>query len=50
MELKEFVKNVLKDLVDAVEDELERARTSNISSNKRQNPTNCEVSSLGLPR
>ncbi len=34
----------------AVEEELERARTSKVSSNKRQNPTNCEVSSLGLRR
>jgi len=33
----------------AVEDELEKVRTSKVSSNKRQNPTNCEVLSLGLP-
>ncbi len=32
------------------EKEFERARTSKISSNKRRNPTNCEVSSLGLRR
>jgi hypothetical protein len=31
-----------------IEDELERARTSKLSSHIRQNPTNCEVSSLGL--
>lgn len=42
-----FIKTIIKSR-QAVEDELERARTSKISSNKRQNPTNCEVSSLGL--
>lgn len=43
-----FVKTLIKSR-QAVEDELEKVRTSKVSSNKRQNPTNCEVSSLGLP-
>lgn len=43
-----FIKTIIKSR-QAVEDELERARTSKISSHIRQNPTNCEVSSLGLP-
>ncbi|MDD5318702.1 MAG: hypothetical protein PHF79_02690 [Candidatus Pacebacteria bacterium] len=42
-----FVKTLIKSR-QAVEDELEKVRTSKVSSNKRQNPTNCEVSSLGL--
>jgi hypothetical protein len=44
-----FIKTIIKSR-QAVEEELERARTSKISSNKRQNPTKCEVSSLGLRR
>ncbi len=44
-----FVKTLIKSR-QAVEDELEKVRTSKVSSNKRQNPTNCEVSSLGLRR
>lgn len=44
-----FVKTLIKSR-QAVEDELEKIRTSKVSSNKRQNPTNCEVLSLGLRR
>jgi hypothetical protein len=42
-----FIKTLIKSR-QAVEEELERARTSKISSRIRQNPTKCEVSSLGL--
>jgi len=42
-----FIKTIIKSR-QAVEAELEHARTSNVSSNKRQNPALCEVSSLGL--
>jgi hypothetical protein len=42
-----FIKTIIKSR-HAVEEELERARTSKISSHIRQNPTNCEVLSLGL--
>ncbi len=44
-----FIKTLIKSR-QAVEDEFEKVRTSKVSSNKRQNPTNCEVSSLGLRR
>lgn len=44
-----FIKTIIKSR-QAVEQELERARTSKISSHIRQNPTKCEVSSLGLPK
>ena len=44
-----FIKTIIKSR-QAVEQELERARTSKISSHIRQNPTKCEVSSLGLRR
>ena len=42
-----FIKTLIKSR-HAVEEELEKVRTYKVSSNKRQNPTNCEVSSLGL--
>ncbi len=51
-ELEDVIKNLqpltLNKSRQAVEDELEKVRTSKVSSNKRQNPTNCEVLSLEL--
>jgi len=42
-----FIKTIIKSR-QAVQDELEHARTSKVSSNKRQNPALREVLSLGL--
>lgn len=42
-----FIKTMIKSR-QAVEEELEKVRTSEKQGYKRQNPTNCEVSSLGL--
>ena len=44
-----FIKTMIKSR-QAVEEEIEKVRTSKVSSHIRQNPTNCEVSSLGLRR
>jgi len=43
-----FIKTIIK-IRQAVQGELEHARTSNVSSNKRQNPALCEVSSRCPP-